>query len=79
MDIFTRMYKAGDLGKDKLTMREVGKIYGELTLYDLSIWLGWIGRVWPHFPSMKTSFIVMLDGKRWAGLSRLSWHKRAIT
>ena len=28
LDIFTKMYKAGDLGKDKLTMREVGKIYG---------------------------------------------------
>ena len=28
LDIFTKMYQAGDLGKDKLTMREVGKIYG---------------------------------------------------
>jgi len=28
LDIFTKMYKSGDLGKDKLTMREVGKIYG---------------------------------------------------
>lgn len=28
LDIFTKMYKSGDLGRDKLTMREVGKIYG---------------------------------------------------
>ena len=28
LDIFTKMYRPGDLGKDKLTMREVGKIYG---------------------------------------------------
>lgn len=28
LDIFTKMFKAGDLGKDKITLREIGKIYG---------------------------------------------------
>jgi FMN-dependent oxidoreductase (nitrilotriacetate monooxygenase family) len=27
-DIFTKMYRPGDLGRDQLTMRDVGKIYG---------------------------------------------------
>ena len=27
-EMFTKMYQSGDLGRDKLTMREVGKIYG---------------------------------------------------
>ena len=27
-EIFTKMYQSGDLGRDRLTMREVGKIYG---------------------------------------------------
>jgi len=28
LEIFTKMYKPGDLGVDRLTMREVGKVYG---------------------------------------------------
>ena len=27
-EIFTKMYKSGDLGRGKLTMRDIGKIYG---------------------------------------------------
>ena len=28
LEIFTKMYQSGDLGKDRLTLRDVGKIYG---------------------------------------------------